>query len=354
MTDLFTLAAAAKLSGSGGGEPPTLIGKEIAANGVYTASDDGADGYGKVTANVPNSYAAGDEGKVVRNGALAPQTTADITANGVVDTTDIREVNVRVANTRQIAEALEADADVQQSYVPALTVYKNDEYAAYIRIDIYRQAILFVAAGGFSNGLKNILSVLRVRETSGNYEYGRIGDNSVYPVRTANLNYFDIVPPFGGYHLKCNTAVTGIHPAISARYPGISQGNWVDFESSDESVYALSDLITLTGASSDDYVVAVINSSGKYVLVYSGQEPPVFEETSAGIYRAAGGQINKVYNVSSYIPAELKQMISVSYNTEQSAYYASKIVNTTFDMYDTNGDLIFAGNADISDFVKEA
>lgn len=38
---------------SGGGGGSTLIEKTIIANGVYTASSDSADGYSKVTVNVP-------------------------------------------------------------------------------------------------------------------------------------------------------------------------------------------------------------------------------------------------------------------------------------------------------------
>lgn len=42
-------------------DKPTLIEKSITANGVYNAADDDADGYSKVTVNVPNSYTSGDD-----------------------------------------------------------------------------------------------------------------------------------------------------------------------------------------------------------------------------------------------------------------------------------------------------
>ena len=44
--------------------------KTINNNGTYEASSDDLDGYSSVTVEVPNSYVAGDEGKVVSNGAL--------------------------------------------------------------------------------------------------------------------------------------------------------------------------------------------------------------------------------------------------------------------------------------------
>ena len=84
-------------SGGGGGGSATLITKSIAANGTYSASNDSADGYSSVTVNVPNSYAAGDEGKVVHNGALTSQTSATYTTNNTYDTTLINSVTVNVS-----------------------------------------------------------------------------------------------------------------------------------------------------------------------------------------------------------------------------------------------------------------
>lgn len=77
----------------------TLGTKSIAANGTYNASSDSLDGYSSVTVNVPNSYAAADEGKVVSNGALVAQTAraSEITENGTYDTTTNDEVTVNVS-----------------------------------------------------------------------------------------------------------------------------------------------------------------------------------------------------------------------------------------------------------------
>lgn len=114
------------VSGGGGS---TLIEKTVNANGVYNASSDSADGYSKVTVSVPasavdtgtksitangtgidvigyaavdvavpNTYAAGDEGKVVSNGALVSQTAhAEVTQNGTIDTTLNNSVTVNVS-----------------------------------------------------------------------------------------------------------------------------------------------------------------------------------------------------------------------------------------------------------------
>ena len=113
------------VSVSGGGA--TLGEKSISANGVYNASSDSLDGYSKVTVavpasavdtgtknintngthdvigyasasvSVPNSYSAGDEGKVVSNGALVSQTSDTVTTNDTYDTTLINSLTVNVS-----------------------------------------------------------------------------------------------------------------------------------------------------------------------------------------------------------------------------------------------------------------
>lgn len=87
------------MGGGGGGGSAVLTDKNIDTNGTYNATDDGADGYKKVVVDVPNTYVAGDEGKVVSNGALVDQTSVNITSNGVVDTTLNNSITVNVPNT---------------------------------------------------------------------------------------------------------------------------------------------------------------------------------------------------------------------------------------------------------------
>ena len=70
----------------------------ITQNGTYTAPS-GVDGYSPITASVPNSYPASDEGKVVSNGALVSQTSATYTTNNTYDTTLINSVTVSVSGS---------------------------------------------------------------------------------------------------------------------------------------------------------------------------------------------------------------------------------------------------------------
>lgn len=102
-------------NGSGGGSATLIDNKDVSVNGEYPASADNADGYKKVTVAVPNTYAAGDEGKVVSNGALVSQTAhAQVTSNGTVDTTLNNSVEVAVnpnVTTKTITENGTYDAE---------------------------------------------------------------------------------------------------------------------------------------------------------------------------------------------------------------------------------------------------
>lgn len=53
--------------------------------------------YGTAVSSLPNTYTAGDEGKVVSNGALVSQTSLSITENNTYDTTTKNSVTVNVS-----------------------------------------------------------------------------------------------------------------------------------------------------------------------------------------------------------------------------------------------------------------
>ena len=90
------MARAIRLIPTGGGS--VLETLTVTENGLYTP-DDGVDGYSTVTVSVSTGILPEDEGKVVQNGALVPQTSLNVTANGTVDTTTNNSVTVDVSGS---------------------------------------------------------------------------------------------------------------------------------------------------------------------------------------------------------------------------------------------------------------
>ncbi len=84
---------------SGGGSSPTLVTKNITANGTYSASSDSADGYSSVTVNVPSGLAyesgtytpsadtAGEKILFTNSHSEAPAFIMMVDATGTADTT---------------------------------------------------------------------------------------------------------------------------------------------------------------------------------------------------------------------------------------------------------------------------
>ena len=84
-----------KAAGGGGGGDITVESLSVTENGTTTAPSGKA--YSPVVVNVPNTYSAADEGKVVSNGALVAQSSDTVTQNGTVNTTLINSLLVNVS-----------------------------------------------------------------------------------------------------------------------------------------------------------------------------------------------------------------------------------------------------------------
>ena len=96
MSSIRDIALAKAVGGGGSGPSVTVEALTVTENGTTTAPSGKA--YSPVNVSVPNSYSAGDEGKVVSNGALVAQTAhATVTENGTIDTTLNNSVVVDVS-----------------------------------------------------------------------------------------------------------------------------------------------------------------------------------------------------------------------------------------------------------------
>lgn len=120
--------------------------KSITSNG----SNQDVVGYAAVDVAVPNSYTAGDEGKVVSNGELVAQSSDSVTQNGTVDTTLINSLTVNVSGGGggQIATgSITLAADTVGNDMPIIDVGFD-----YSHILVYPSAT-HVGYGGRSSGL---------------------------------------------------------------------------------------------------------------------------------------------------------------------------------------------------------
>ena len=106
---------------------PVLEALNVNANGTYIPSS-GKDGFSQAVVNVPNTYASGDEGKVVSGGALVAQSSQSITQNGTYDTTLKNQAIVNVPNSYSASDegkVVDNGALVAQS---SQTITQNGSY----------------------------------------------------------------------------------------------------------------------------------------------------------------------------------------------------------------------------------
>lgn len=122
-------------------DPSVLDSKSITANGTYDPSDDDLDGYDEVTVNVPNSYVAADEGKVVSSGALVTQTSRNVTENGTYDTTTNDEVVVNVSSGGGSSVKLMEQGQVSTTSTYSTASFDSSvDFSSYdcLKVDIWR------------------------------------------------------------------------------------------------------------------------------------------------------------------------------------------------------------------------
>ena len=272
------------------------------------------------------------------------------TANGDVK---IHSVHITPADgyytTRQIVEALEANSDVNSNAnTPVVTMYKTDEtYSRYIRTPSNNITLVLK---GYSFNDK------ATKVNCGLYATGtmqlRKSDSGIFPVSADSFGSTPILQR-EKIKLKINPDKIGTrHPAIVKKYPTIFNNQWIDF---DDDEFNFTDLATLTNATTDDYIVVYNNGSTYYVYRYVGESAPVFEISSGSNYKAMNSQKDFRHDIASALVAsagrQLNDVVAISGSERTDAFTIANIIAATFDIKDANDTVLFAKNADITDYV---
>lgn len=267
-------------------------------------------------------------------------------------TGDVKIHSVRVVpadgyyTTRQIVEALEQYSDTNTTNVPLQTIYKTDgTFAKYIRCNTFVSQYL----NGYSFNDKATKVHCRIYGSSTVTIRNCTG---IYPTSTGSFGSFISTP--GAYEkIKYNPNKLGYkHPAIAKKYPGIFSGQWTDFEDSE---FNFTDLAVLANATTDDYIVVHKSGSIYSIYRYVGESAPVFEIASGSNYKAMNSQKDFRHGISSYLVSssgkQLSAVVTIGSTENTDSFNIENIVAATFDIKDANDTVLFAKNADITDYV---
>lgn len=185
--------------------------------------------YASVNVNVPNSYSAGDAGKVVSGTSLVAQTTSTYTANGSYNTTTISGITISINTAPTLQTKSEA-------YTPAETVITDSitpdaGYDGLNQVDITVNAIssTYVGSGVPDNGSDEVtITGSQVTVASGYYEYS-INKYVPYGHATTPSTTITANPAVtidaSGLITATTSASSAVTPTVSVGYLSVGGGN---------------------------------------------------------------------------------------------------------------------------------
>lgn len=238
--------------GGGGGGEITTQSLSVNSNGTYTAPTGKA--YTPVTVSVPNTYAAGDEGKVVSSGALVSQTSTTASSNGTIDTTLHNSVAISVPNTYAAGD----EGKVVSSGALVSQTSRNVTANGTIDTTLNNQVVVNVSGGGTTpSGVKYIYSDVDGEGAWGHtlfdgyeylsYDYAPVKDNKFRFWIEVDSNDLTFTPP--------------ISVSSSAVYRYTGAIDWGDGTTPTEFAYGNTDH-THTYASPGRYCVEIWRTGG--------------------------------------------------------------------------------------------
>ena len=126
-------------NGGGGVDPGDIVLRTLTVSQNGTTNAPSGTAYNKVVANVPNTYAASDDGKVVSNGSLVSQTAhAEVTANGTIDTTTNNSVTVNVPQGSTPTGTKTINISANGTTTEDVTAYANAQIVVAVPIPQYQ------------------------------------------------------------------------------------------------------------------------------------------------------------------------------------------------------------------------